>query len=434
MARGGSGTSATQLRALEFYAGVGGFHYALRRSGLNAAVVGSVDINTTANEVYRHNFPNTVHLNRNICGMTADELDGLAPDLVHMSPPCQPFTRQGLRRDYRDRRTDSFFHLMHIIAEMRTPPTYVLMENVQGFESSHTRNEFTGILTNAGYTYQEFLLSPKQFGIPNSRLRYYLLAKKRPLDFLQKFEEQPTKDAIGLEECVTALKMPPHLQTLTLSSSVLHCSTHSTVTLSSSSIPLSSPPPPYKPPSSPTSNLPSSSSLPSAPASSSMDQHAYSSPSTLPPLPTLSTFLLPLSNDALKPLFISADVLKKYAPALDIVSPMSTHSCCFTRGYGNYAVGTGSVLQHETSEDFHRAFRAFTEKKKAGVLDEAVQHLIPLGLRYFAPREVANLMCFPLDFSIPSTVTVRQSYKVLGNSLNVLVVSVLLKYLVLESQ
>ena len=30
---------------------------------------------------------------------------------------------------------------------------------------------------------QEFLLSPLQFGIPNSRLRYFLIAKKQPLAF-----------------------------------------------------------------------------------------------------------------------------------------------------------------------------------------------------------------------------------------------------------
>jgi len=30
---------------------------------------------------------------------------------------------------------------------------------------------------------QDLLLSPTQFGIPNSRLRYYLLAKQRPLSF-----------------------------------------------------------------------------------------------------------------------------------------------------------------------------------------------------------------------------------------------------------
>lgn len=34
--------------------------------GIYAGVVAAVDINTTANQVYSHNFPKTVLLNRNI--------------------------------------------------------------------------------------------------------------------------------------------------------------------------------------------------------------------------------------------------------------------------------------------------------------------------------------------------------------------------------
>jgi len=38
-------------------------------------------------------------------------------------------------------------------------------------------------LQRLGYVIAEFLLSPVQFGVPNSRLRYYLLAKVPPLRF-----------------------------------------------------------------------------------------------------------------------------------------------------------------------------------------------------------------------------------------------------------
>ena len=55
-----------RLRAIEFYAGVGGFHYSLLRSGINADVIASFDLNPTANKIYDHNFPNTAHLNRNV--------------------------------------------------------------------------------------------------------------------------------------------------------------------------------------------------------------------------------------------------------------------------------------------------------------------------------------------------------------------------------
>ena len=52
-----------------------------------------------------------------------------------------------------------------------------------------------------------------------------------------------------------------------------------------------------------------------------------------------------------------------------------------------------------------------------------------LRLRYFTPREVANLHSFPDSFSFPAHVTRRQQYALLGNSLSVAVVADLLTYM-----
>lgn len=52
-----------------------------------------------------------------------------------------------------------------------------------------------------------------------------------------------------------------------------------------------------------------------------------------------------------------------------------------------------------------------------------------LQLRYFTPREVANLHTFPDSFSFPAHVTRRQQYALLGNSLSVAVVAELLTYM-----
>ncbi len=38
------------------------------------------------------------------------------------------------------------------------------------------------ILAKLGFVTRELLLTPLQFGVPNSRLRYYLLAARRPSD------------------------------------------------------------------------------------------------------------------------------------------------------------------------------------------------------------------------------------------------------------
>jgi tRNA (cytosine38-C5)-methyltransferase len=50
-------------------------------------------------------------------------------------------------------------------------------------EASSTRQILLSTLQSLGYTTLELLLTPLQYGIPNSRLRYYLLAKLHPMAF-----------------------------------------------------------------------------------------------------------------------------------------------------------------------------------------------------------------------------------------------------------
>ena len=50
-------------------------------------------------------------------------------------------------------------------------------------QASTTRHTLLRVLKTLQYVTAELLLTPLQFGIPNSRLRYYLLAKAKPLRF-----------------------------------------------------------------------------------------------------------------------------------------------------------------------------------------------------------------------------------------------------------
>ena len=51
-------------------------------------------------------------------------------------------------------------------------------------------------LKGLGYATLELLLTPLQFGIPNSRLRYYLLAKMAPLAFKFPADGEPERDRV----------------------------------------------------------------------------------------------------------------------------------------------------------------------------------------------------------------------------------------------
>lgn len=343
----------SKLRVVEFYSGIGGMHYAMMSSGVSAEVVAAFDINTTANHVYRANFPNTPLCQRNINGLTQSYIEQLKGDVFVMSPPCQPFTRQGHRADDKDNRTNSFIHLLDILSQLSHKPTHVVIENVQGFELSTTRQYLLKVLTTCDYTYQEFLLTPTQFGIPNSRLRYYLLAKLKPLQFT----------------FTTSDKAYTSLSNL---SDVLYHPVEQPVTLSS----------------------------------------------------FLQSLLVEEENDLLVPI----DVLTRYGCLLDIVREDSTGCCCFTKAYRHYVEGTGSVIQCNKEESLDKAFQEYLSTGK-----KCIESIVKLRLRYFSPAEIAGLLWFPAQFHFPADVTMKQQYQLLGNSLNVYVVSALLKLIFCDS-
>lgn len=120
-------------------------------------------------------------MNRNIQSLTPNFLNKLGADTILMSPPCQPFTRNGRKGDINDPRSQALIHILNILPHLNI--SRILIENVKGFETSHMRNVVIQTLDKCGFSYQELLLNPTQIGIPNTRLRYYCLAKKAPYKF-----------------------------------------------------------------------------------------------------------------------------------------------------------------------------------------------------------------------------------------------------------
>lgn len=97
-------------------------------------------------------------------------------DLWWLSPPCQPFTTRGLRRDLDDRRTRGLSAVLDRIAVSR--PRYVAMENVPGFVGSRAHARVRAVLDGEGYSVRQTLLCPTSLGLPNRRLRFYLVAAR----------------------------------------------------------------------------------------------------------------------------------------------------------------------------------------------------------------------------------------------------------------
>ncbi|XP_053569956.1 tRNA (cytosine(38)-C(5))-methyltransferase isoform X1 [Bombina bombina] len=387
------------LRVLELYSGIGGMHCGLTESGVSANIVAAVDVNTTANEVYRYNFPKTPLWPKSIEGITLKELDALAFDMILMSPPCQPFTRIGLQADVSDPRAKSFLYILDILPRLKKTPSYILLENVKGFESSIAREALVQTLEKCGYRYQEFLLSPTCLGIPNSRLRYFLIAKlqKEPFAFqttnkiLEEFPLEPNFSS-------SAHCLEGNVQAVTDEKNMISYPIYVTKQCSEGEL------------------------LYKLETAGEMQRKLIQDNDSS--VRMLEDFLETNVKD-LDQYFLPSKSLLRYALILDIVKPTCRRSTCFTKGYGHYVEGTGSVIQTATDVEIESVYKSLDNLSQ----EEKLAKLATLKMRYFTPREIANLHGFPSSFGFPEKITTKQRYRLLGNSLNVHIVANLISIL-----
>lgn len=371
---------------MELYSGIGGMHYALKESGVSAQVVAAVDINTTANVIYQHNFPDTPLWNKTIEGIPIEVFNKLSFDMLLMSPPCQPFTRIGLQGDLTDTRTKSFLYILHVLPRLCRPPRFILLENVKGFETSSARERLVETLKDCGYLFQELMLSPTSVGIPNSRLRYFLMAKL-PTESGSCGFSALIPDVFrqcGSSGRDTAVDSSSQAQ----ARSPEHCVLYKLETVE--------------------------------------DIQRKSTQNNDQSVRKIQDFLEPPTGVNFQQYLIPPQTLLRYCLLLDVVRPSCRRSVCFTKGYGRYVEGTGSVLQDCLETEMQSVFEDLDLCSE----EQKVQRLLKLQLRYFTPREVANLMGFPQSFTFPEQISTLQRYRVLGNSLNVVLVSKLLQLLV----
>ena len=97
-------------------------------------------------------------------------------DLLCGGFPCQAFSLAGHRRGFDDPRGTLFIELARL-AEARHPP-YLLFENVPGLlshDGGRTFAAFLDTLDRLGYSVEWQVLNSKDFGVPQSRRRVYLV-------------------------------------------------------------------------------------------------------------------------------------------------------------------------------------------------------------------------------------------------------------------
>lgn len=156
----------------DLFAGVGGFHLALKAAGGTPLIAAEID--NHARKTYAYNFLDTPIV-EDVMEMTPDDLAGC--DVIAAGFPCQPFSVAGAREGFDDKRTNAFLDMIDLIEVVR--PKVVIMENVRGFLSHDNYNTAAVVqkmFRDIGYNYRARLFDASQFGVPQKRIRVYMVA------------------------------------------------------------------------------------------------------------------------------------------------------------------------------------------------------------------------------------------------------------------
>lgn len=163
-----------RLSCLEICAGAGGQSLGLHNAGFDHAL--AVEIDPDACGTLRVNMPRWDVRESDV--RRVDGRDYFGVDLLAGGVPCPPFSIAGKRMGEDDER-DLFPEALRLVEEAQ--PKAVLLENVRGLSTvkfQPYRKSIQDRLTELGYASDWQVLNASEFGVPQLRPRFILVAAR----------------------------------------------------------------------------------------------------------------------------------------------------------------------------------------------------------------------------------------------------------------
>ena len=199
-----------QLRFIDLFAGLGGFHLAL--SGLGHRCVFASEVDRSLAALYQKNFGF-----KPAGDIRAVDLKKIpAHDVLCAGFPCQPFSKAGNQRGLKCPQWGDLIDYVVAILELHKP-RFFIVENVPNLvrhNRGRTWRKIKERLESAGYKVDDEKLSPHMFGIPQIRERAFIVGRRGGLNGFR-WPEQLTSKGLSIRDVLDknpseARKLSPH--------------------------------------------------------------------------------------------------------------------------------------------------------------------------------------------------------------------------------
>ena len=173
-----------KLKFIDLFAGIGGFHLALKSIGMNCVFTSEID--EYARKTYAANFKEKYLkdpslFNKDIWKADFKKIPNF--DILCAGFPCQPFSQAGHKRGFTDNKDGNLFFSIEEILRIKKPRAFFL-ENVRHLKNHDDGKTFKTIyktLQKLNYTFDYKVIKASDFGLPQHRPRVYMVGFYKPI-------------------------------------------------------------------------------------------------------------------------------------------------------------------------------------------------------------------------------------------------------------
>ena len=173
-----------KLKFIDLFAGIGGFHLALKSQGMECVFTSEID--TYSRKTYAANFKekyleDSSLFNDDIWRADFKKIPDF--DILCGGFPCQPFSQAGHKKGFKDNKDGNLFFSIEEILKIKKPRVFFL-ENVRHLKNHDEGKTFKKIyktLQDLNYTFDYKVIKASDFGLPQHRPRIYMVGFYKPL-------------------------------------------------------------------------------------------------------------------------------------------------------------------------------------------------------------------------------------------------------------
>lgn len=163
---------------VDLFAGAGGLSLGAEMAHVDVAL--AIEKDKYAAETYSHNHPHTRVINDDIENISEINVPLGSQKVLFGGPPCQGFSYSNQRTRSKDNPSNWLLREFLRIVDVWIPD-WVIFENVRGFVNTEGRLFLDSLISDfkeKGYACKWSILNAQDFGVPQNRSRFFLIASK----------------------------------------------------------------------------------------------------------------------------------------------------------------------------------------------------------------------------------------------------------------